>query len=137
MSTTDETIPDELDTELPEGDTFPRDYVEKLRTEAAGHRTKAREAEARVETAVAEAVTPLQQRLHALIVEKTGKLADASDLPFDAAHLDDETALASAIDTLLTAKPHLATRTVSGDVGQGAGEPKETFSLAGMLGARA
>lgn len=29
-----------LDTDLPQGDSFPRDYVEKLRKEAADHRTK-------------------------------------------------------------------------------------------------
>lgn len=129
---------DPLDTELPEGDTFPRSYVEQLRTEAAGHRTRARDAEARVETAVAEAVTPLQQRLHTLLVEQTGRLADATDLPFDAAHLDDEAALTAAIDALLTAKPHLAARRVAGDIGQGAGgDDPGVVNLAGLLAARA
>lgn len=34
-----------LDTDLPQADTFPRDYVEKLRQEAAGYRTKYRDVE--------------------------------------------------------------------------------------------
>ena len=110
-------------------DTFPREYVEKLRKENGDHRTAAK--------AATEALVPLQQRLHTLLVEKTGRLADPSDLPFDAAHLDDEAALTTALDDLLARKPHLASRRVVGDVGQGAGTPKDEFSLAGILGARA
>ncbi len=81
--------------------------------------------------------TPLQQRLHGLLVGATGRLADPTDLPFDAAHLDDEAALATALDELLARKPHLATRRVAGDVGQGAGTPKTEFTLAGLLGSSA
>lgn len=114
----------------PEGDTFPRAYVEKLRQEAAEHRTKAKAAE--------EALLPLQGRLHTALVAGTGKLADPSDLAFDAAHLEDEGALATAIDELLAKKPHLATRRVVGDIGQGAGEPTESVvNLGGMLRERA
>lgn len=110
-----------------EGDTFPREYVERLRSEAADHRTARKAAE--------EALEPLQQRLFAMEVEKTGRLADPSDLAFDPALLDD--GLDTAIDALLEAKPHLASRLVSGDVGQGAGQPTESFSLAGLLSDRA
>ncbi len=39
-------MPDDIEQELPEGDTFPRDYVEKLRKEAAGYRTALRPFEA-------------------------------------------------------------------------------------------
>lgn len=113
----------------PEGDTFPREYVEKLRKEAGDHRTAAKVA--------TEALEPLQQRLHALLVAGTGRLADPSDLPFDAAHLDSEEALTAALDDLLARKPHLASRRVVGDVGQGAGTPKPEFSLAGLLAAGA
>lgn len=109
-------------------DTFPRAYVEELRAESAKHRTAAKEA--------AEAVEPLQQRLFGLLVEKTGRLADPSDLAFDAALLDEE-ALTAAIDALLETKPHLASRRVVGDIGQGAGTPVEDFSLAGILRASA
>lgn len=109
-------------------DTFPRKYVEDLRTESAKHRTEAKEAR--------EALEPLQRRLFETLVEKSGRLADPTDLAFDAALLDDA-ALTAAIDALLEAKPHLASRRVAGDVGQGAGEPVESFSLAGLLSATA
>ncbi|KRE38216.1 hypothetical protein ASG73_04435 [Janibacter sp. Soil728] len=112
-----------------EPDTFPRDYVEKLRKESAGHRTSAREA--------TEALLPLQERLHGALVGATGRLADPSDLPFDPAHLEDEDALTAAIDALLEAKPHLAPRRVSGDVGQGLGGPQSGVDLGGMLRTRA
>lgn len=78
-----------------EGDTFPRSVVEKLRTEAAGYRTRVRE---------------LEQQLHRMQVEGTGALADASDLPFDPAHLESPEALQAAIDALIEAKPHLKAR---------------------------
>ncbi len=67
----------------------------------------------------------------------TGRLADPSDLPFAESHVDDAEALTAAIDELLTRKPHLASRRVTGDVGQGASKSGETVDLAGMLRARA
>lgn len=131
-----ETDPIDLDTDLEPGDTFPREYVEKLRGEAAGHRTKAKEAEAKVETAVAEAVKPLQERIFGLLVAGTGRLADPTDLPFNPELLD-EAKLTAAIDSLLAAKPHLAKRKVQGDIGQGTGKQEEAFSLAGILAGKA
>ncbi len=110
-------------------DTFPRAYVEELRAEAAKHRTAAKEA--------AEALEPLQRRLFSVLVEQSGRLADPSDLAFDAALLDDESALTAAIDALLETKPHLASRRVVGDIGQGAGTPVEDVSLVGILAGRA
>ncbi|MDN6537105.1 MAG: hypothetical protein L0K73_09920 [Corynebacterium variabile] len=68
-----------------EQDTFPRAYVEKLRKENAGYREKAKRTEA------------LERRLHHALVAADGRLADPSDLPFDAAHLDDPDALAAAV----------------------------------------
>lgn len=109
-------------------DTFPREYVEELRAESAQHRTRSKAAE--------EALTPLQERLFSALVEKSGRLADPTDLAFDAALLDDD-ALTAAIDSLVEAKPHLASRRVAGDIGQGAGEPKTDVSLAGLLSANA
>lgn len=107
-------------------DTFSRTYVEKLRRENATYRERAQRAD------------DLAQRLHTALVTATGKLADASDLPFDAAHLDDADALTTAIDELLTAKPHLASRRPFGDVGQGnRGNSAEPVNLADMLRARA
>ncbi|WP_447643362.1 hypothetical protein [Nocardioides zeae] len=115
------------ETTTPEGteETFPREYVESLRQEAAKHRTEAKEAR--------ESIEPLQQRLHGLLVAGTGRLADPSDLPFDAGHLADEEAMTAAIDALLEAKPHLASRRVVGDAGQGAGQPTSEFSLVELM----
>jgi hypothetical protein len=132
--------PDEIDTVDPEPgpettvvetgedavDTFDREYVEKLRQENGRYRQRAQRADT------------LAQRLHTELVRATGRLADPSDLPFDEAHLDDDVALGIAIDRLLTAKPHLASRRPVGDIGQGAtGSTSETVDLAAMLRARA
>lgn len=108
-----------------EPDTFPRDYVEKLRKEAAAYREKAKGRD------------ELAQRLHTALVAATGRLADPSDLAFDEAHLDDEEALTAALDELLDRKPHLASRRPRGDVGQGATANTTTVNLAGLLRARA
>ncbi len=108
-----------------EPETFPREYVEKLRKEAAEHRTRAQRAE------------DLGQRLHASLVSATGRLVSADELPYDESHLDDEDALNASIDALLKAKPYLASRKVNGDVGQGASKSSESVDLAGMLRARA
>lgn len=113
-------------TETPEPATFPRAYVEQLRKESAGYRDRARQAD------------DLATRLHAALVGATGRLADPTDLPFDAAHLDDPEALGTAMDDLLARKPHLASRRVRGDVGQGAaGGGNGTVDLAGLLRSRA
>lgn len=102
-------------------DTFPKEYVVKLREEAAQHRVRASDRDA------------LAERLHAALVTATGRLADPSDLVFDDAHLDDPEALTTALDDLLTRKPHLASRRVVGDVGQGATQGDTAVDLAGML----
>lgn len=108
-----------------EPETFPRAYVEKLRREAADHRGRAADRDA------------LAERLHGSLVAATGRLADPSDLPYDAEHLEDPEALTAAVDDLLARKPHLASRKVSGDVGQGATGGSEAVDLAGMLRALA
>lgn len=104
-----------------EPETFPRAYVEQLRQESAGYRTRAQQSDA------------LAGRLHTALVAATGRLADPTDLPFDAAHIDDETALTAAIEDLLARKPHLASRRPAGDIGQGATTTGETVDLAGLL----
>ena len=83
-----------------DADTFPRAYVEELRKESAGYRTR---------------VKDLETKLHRLQVEQTGALADPADLEFDAAHLEDPEALQAAIDALLEAKPHLKARRFAPD----------------------
>lgn len=113
---------------LPAGDTFPRDYVERLRTESAGHRTAA--------AAATAAAAPLLAELHTFKVAALGKLADPTDLPY-APGLDTPELLAAAVDELLAAKPHLAARTVTGDIGGHESGAPEEFSLAAMLRAGA
>ncbi|WP_206064968.1 hypothetical protein [Nocardioides sp. JQ2195] len=111
------------ETETPETDpeTFPLEYVQKLRDESAKYRTRAQRAD------------DLAQRLHVSLVAASGRLADPDDLPFNEAHIDDPEALTAAIDDLLTRKPHLVSRTPVGDVGQGATQGEATVDLAGML----
>jgi hypothetical protein len=135
---TEETETDETE-ELPEGtdtteteetpeeepETFPREYVVRLRQEAADHRVRASDRDA------------LAERLHTALTAATGRLQDPSDLAYDDAHLGDPDALTSAVDELLARKPHLASRRPSGDVGQGATGGPEAVDLAGMLRARA
>lgn len=126
--TTDETTTEDESTE-DDADTFPRSYVEKLRKEAGDNR-------AALSTAN-ETLAATQERLHGLLVAGTGRLQDPTDLAFDAAHLEDDESLSNSLDDLLARKPHLASRRVRGDVGQGAGEPTTRVNLAGMLSARA
>ena len=105
-----------------EQDTFPREYVEELRAENAENRVKAKRAD------------NYAQRLHKALVEASGRLQDPSDLPFDETHLEDPDNLTTAIDKLLESKPHLASRRVMGDIGQGStGNPTTAVNLAAML----
>lgn len=111
--------------ETDEAETFPRDYVEKLRKESADARVKAKRAD------------DLAARLHTSLVAATGRLADPSDLPFDEAHLEDADALNAAVDALIATKPHLASRRPFGVIGQGATPPPAGVDLAGILRAGA
>lgn len=105
-----------------DGDTFPREYVEKLRGQNAKYRDRAKVADT------------YAQRLHTEMVRATGRLADPTDIPFDEGHLDDPDALVAAIDELLARKPHLASRKPVGDIGQGnRGGASQPFSLLGLL----
>lgn len=123
VETTEE--PEVDDDQLEDGETFPRDYVERLRRENARYRERAGQAD------------DLAQRLHAALVAATGRLADPSDLAFDETHLGDENALTAAIDDLLDRKPHLRSRRPRGDVGQGIPGASTTTDLAGILRSRA
>lgn len=115
---------DESDVDEPteEPETFPREYVEKLRAENAENRVKAKRSD------------DLAHRLHTALVEATGRLQDPRDLSFDDAHLDDPEALTTAVDNLLKDRPHLASRRVMGDIGQGStGNPQNAVNLSAML----
>lgn len=108
----------------PESDpeTFPREVVEKLRQENGKYRQRAGQAD------------ELAKRLHTELVRATGRLADPTDLPFDEDHIADPGTLTAALDELLDAKPHLATRKPAGDIGQGnRGASSGNFSLLDIL----
>ncbi|TQK27885.1 hypothetical protein [Arthrobacter sp. SLBN-53] len=99
-------------------DTFPRQVVEDLRKENGKYRQRAQQADT------------YAQRLHTEMVKATGRLADPTDLPFDEDHLADAGNMVAAIDALLEAKPHLASRRPVGDIGQGQrGSTAQPFSL--------
>ena len=118
---------DAEDGQQPEEDaeTFPRAYVEKLRKESATYRERARRAD------------DLAAELFTARVQLTGRLADPTDLPFDAAALDDPARLDAALDDLLSRKPHLASRRPHGSVGQGATASDSGVDLAAILRGRA
>lgn len=125
-STTEEPAEESADSSAPEeeDDTFPRSVVEKLRKENAGYREKAKKAE-----------TYARELFYARVAA-TGRLADADDLPFDEALLDDHDALVGAVEDLVARKPHLASRTPRGDVGQGLSGAGANVDLAGILRSR-
>lgn len=110
-----------------EGDTFSRDYVEKLRAEAAEARVKAKRADGAEERlrelAVAEAVRDI--------------LMDPNDLTWDDDLTDDNgfpdhDKILAAAEELVSRRPHLSRP--RGDVGLGRrGESSEDVSLVGIL----
>lgn len=117
----DEPTSDEVE-ETTEEDTFPREYVEKLRDENAKYRQRAQKSD------------DLAQRLHTALVAADGRLADPTDLEFTDGHLEDAEALSEAIGELIRAKPHLAARKPLGSIGQGAvSGATNTVDLAGLL----
>lgn len=106
--------------------TFDRQYVEKLRKEAGDHRVKAKEQE--------EVIDGLKRRLFLNEVKGLGKLADPTDLPYDAELVDDPDKLKEAVDDLLARKPHLGRRVPQGDAGLGVGSEHSTgVDLLGMM----
>ncbi len=109
-----------------EPETFDREYVQKLRDEAASHRVKAKRTDA------------LNARLATAQAALTSKLADPTDLPFTDDLLDDdglvdEDKVRAAVDALIERKPHLAARRPTGNVGQGARPETPEIGLADLL----
>lgn len=106
-----------------QADTFPREYVEKLRKEAGDARTRAKRAD------------DLAAALWSAQVAGLGQLADPTDLPMpEGADPLDPEAARTAVAELLAAKPHLAARVPRGFVGQGnTPTPPAGRSLGGLL----
>ena len=106
--------------------TFDLKYVEKLRKEAGDNRVKAKEQE--------EVIEGLKRRLFLNEVKGLGKLADPTDLPYDAELVDDPDKLKEAVDDLLARKPHLGRRVPNGDAGLGVGsEHSSGVDILGMM----
>lgn len=111
--------PDEPE-EPAESKPFDEQYIKELRAENKRYRQRAKEAD------------ELAARVHTLLVEKDGRLQDATDLPFNPEHLDNPDALDEAITDLLARKPHLKARRATGDIGagnRGAAEEDSPFDL--------
>lgn len=113
-------------------ETFPREYVQKLRRESAGYRARAQRAD--------EAA----RRLLALTVREatSGILADPTDLPLDGDLVDDDgwpdpEKIKAAAEELVQRKPHLGDRRPRGDVGQGARPDTQPVNLAELIRRRA
>lgn len=131
LSEISESSADETSDETtPEGDTFPRAYVEQLRDESARYRQRAGrtdEAETRLRTEV--------------IAANAGDLADPADLLVyvEADTLTDDDGwpdpalVAAAVAQLIADKPHLAQRRPRGDIGQGASRTGDTVNLATIM----
>ncbi|MUL85225.1 DUF4337 domain-containing protein [Mycobacterium sp. CBMA247] len=135
-----DTAQGDSEAETPEGESFPREYVEKIRKESRGYRDRAKTAESQRDELTTRADTAegerdeLAARLHTELVRATGILTDPTDLVFNAEHLADADKLAAAVNELIASKPHLKARKVSGDAGQGVkgGQPAE-FNLLDRL----
>lgn len=123
-------IDENQDTDEQEPDTFPREYVEQLRSEAAEHRTGRTAAEQRADAAMT--------RLRAAAMHSAARdvLADPTDLQWDDSMADEEGwpdpgAITAAATALVEAKPHMGR--VRGDVGQGFRGDAESVSLVEAL----
>lgn len=98
--------------------TFDREYVQRLRSESAGHRTRAKEAE--------DAVDELRRELWGYQVAATGLLADPDDLPYDAEAAGDPEAVKAAAEALIERKPHMRRTGTGGPLPDAAGKAPGT-----------
>lgn len=97
-----------------EGTTFDREYVQRLRSESAGHRKRAKDAE--------DAMEGLRRELWGYQVAATGLLADPEDLPFDAEAAGDPEAVKAAAEALIERKPHMRRTGTGGPLPDAAGK---------------
>ena len=103
--------PEDDDDQQDDGDTFPRPYVERLRSRSAGYRARAKQAE--------ERTSELERALFTERVRALDMLADPTDLPYDADLLDDGDALAEAVRQLVKDRPHYRRRGTLDGTGTG------------------
>lgn len=99
-------------TDEDEGTTFDREYVQRLRSESAGHRKRAREAEATIDG--------LRRELWTHHVRETGLLADPEDLPYNPEAAGDPEAVKAAAEALIARKPHMRRTGTSGPLPEAA-----------------
>lgn len=118
----------------PDGDSFPRAYVEQLRDEAARYRQRAGRAEegdARLLTATIKAnAGDLADPTDLLVYVEADTLRDDDGWP-------DPDLITAAVAQLVTDKPHLARRRPVGNIGQGATAAADTVNLADLMRGRA
>lgn len=105
--------------------TFPAEYVQELRQEAADYRTRSK-----------SMATQLVQAWAAV----DGRLLDPTDLPLSAVEVAEDGAISrdaviAAIDALVKAKPHLAAQRPA-PIPQGVKQESEPVSLMRILQAR-
>lgn len=125
----------DVDTSTSEGDesdTFPREYVEKLRKESQGLRDRLREAEAGTQT-MTEELEQVRRQLHKALVDADGRLVDSDALEYSEDHLSDPEALSAAVAELLAAKPYLSAKRFTGTVHQGAEPVAAPVSMTALL----
>ena len=114
----------------PQEDSFPRAYVEELRSEAAENRKQAK--------AASEALEALKSEYYSVAVRVavSDVLADPTDLPWSDDFLDENglvnaEAVKTAAEELAAAKPHLAR--ARGDAMQGYFGIPDSFDLATLM----
>jgi hypothetical protein len=138
---TDPTTTDEPDNGPPdEPETFDRNYVTGLRDEAAQHRVRARDLEAKVGQLRDRLLIDNIRHLAADVLADPGDLltfGERDDL-LDEDGLPDPDAILNAARALAQDKPHIASRRPAGRIEQGAREePDGSVDLASILRQRA
>lgn len=115
----------EQDPPAGEEDPPASDDIRALRSESAKHRKQRNEERDRA--------AGLERRLFQAMVEQTGMLVDARDMPFDAALLEDDDTLRGAVEAYAEDRPHLKARSFPREFGPDRGDAGGSETLAGIL----